>query len=137
MIASLLLFVAAQAGTIPTLGPIGEQSLPARGCAAYLWNAADRQLIAMAVAEPATIRLAIDSKTRDFARASEDGLGTLGFPATTRYAGGDVVATLAMSVVARENLTAGAQVPSGTLTIDQAGHDSVVLPIAGLVGCAS
>ena len=102
MIASLLLLAAAQAASVPSLGAIGRQALPAKGCAAYLWSAADRQLVAMAVADPATIRLSVDGETSDYARRSGDGLVALGFGQTTTYAGGDVVATLTMTVTSRE-----------------------------------
>ena len=138
MIVSLLLIAAAQTLPVPpALGPIGQQSLPARGCAAYLWNTRDRQLVAMAVAEPATIRLAVDGRTIDLARVGAGGTGPLGFDATTRYASADLAATLEMTVVPRENLTAGAQVQGGTLTVQRPGQDALVEPVGGLVGCVS
>ena len=71
------------------------------------------------------------------ARTGAEGAGALGFGATTHYAADGVGATLEMTVQPRENLTAGAQVPEGTLTLDRAGHDTVVLPVAGLIGCVA
>ena len=122
----------------PTLGPIGRQALPASGCAAFLWSAAgDRTLVAMAVASPAHLRLAIDgAPPADLPLASAEGVPTLGFGQVGAYKAGDVTATLAMTVVTRADLNAGAVVSQGTLTLDRPGRDSAVLPVAGLVGCA-
>lgn len=115
------------------LGPIGTQVLPATGCAAYLWTA-ERQMVAMV--EPASLRVQIDGKTIDLARASADGVGVTGLPATSRYATGAVTATLEMAIVADDALLRGARVPGGTLSVEQAGKDTVVAPVAGLIGCA-
>ena len=40
-----------------------------------------------------------------------------------------------MEVVQQEGLTAGAKVPAGSLQIDRAGQDGIVVPVAGLIGC--
>ena len=50
----------------PLLGPIGQQALPAKGCAAYLWSTADRQLVAMASVDRATLRVSVGGKTVDW-----------------------------------------------------------------------
>ena len=131
MIAALLLQIAA-----PSIGPLPRQALPAKGCAAYLWSAADRSFVAMASAEPASLRISLDGKVIDIARAGEDGAGDYGFAATTRYVAADLSATLAMQIARRADLNAGAAVPTGTLTIARVGQDSVVVPVAGLIGCS-
>lgn len=134
-----LAFVLQAAAGQTLLGAIGQQSLPATGCAAYLWSAAgDRQLVAMAVANPAHIRLALaGAAPADLARTTEQGAPALGFAQSTEYKAGDVTATLDMTIETRPDLAAGATVPRGALRIDRAGQDSVVVPIAGLIGCAS
>lgn len=133
---ALLLAVAAQAvPAAPVLGAIGQQRLPAKGCAAYLWSAIDRQLVAMAVAEPATIRVAIGGKTIDLAKSGGDGAGKLGFADSAEYRSGDLTARLSMAIVQQEGLTAGAKVPIGSLQIDRPGQDGIVVPVAGLIGC--
>lgn len=120
------------------IGGIGKQTLPAKGCAAYLFTAAGEQrvLIAMASADTATLRIAIDGKTQDYARTAQSGSGGFGFSGTTEYRGGDVTATLDMTIVTRGDVTGGAIVPRATLRIDRMGKDSVVIPAAGLIGCA-
>ncbi len=141
MIAALLLPFLVQATAVPAitglpLGAIGKQALPAKGCAAYLWSAgAENALVAMAVADPAQLRLAIDGKTADYARMSQSGGGGFGFAGITEYRGGDVTATLDMAIAPRAGLSNGAAVPEGTLRIDRPGKDGVVVPVAGLIGC--
>lgn len=136
MILALLL---AQTAPVPATGiplsAIGQQALPATGCAAYLWNIGDRSLVAMAVAEPAQVRLAIDGKVADYARTAQNGAGGFGFAATTEYRGGDVTATLDLTIATRADLSAGAAVPEATLRIDRPGKDTVILPVGGLIGC--
>lgn len=118
------------------LGAIGKQKLPAKGCAAYLWSMdAARQLVAMATADPAQIRLAIDGKTTDYAMATQSAAIGFGFGGVTVYRGGDVTATLDMAVAVRADISAGATVTSATLRIDRPGRDTVVMPVGGLIGC--
>jgi hypothetical protein len=131
MILALILQAAVPAGP----GTLPVQALPAKGCAAYLWSVADRRLVAMAGADPAQLRLVIDGKAIDVARSGERGTGDYGFAGTTDYARAEVSATLDMTVARRADITAGAAVPSGVLTIVRPGQDSVVVPVAGLIGC--
>ena len=119
------------------IGSIPKQDLPAKGCAAYLWTRGPSQaLVAMAVADPATIRLTIDGKIQDFALSAQNGEGGYGFSHTTEYKGGDVTATLDMTVVADSNLAGGARITDASLRIDRPGKDTVVVPAGGLIGCA-
>lgn len=120
----------------PALGPIGRQALPTKGCAAYLWdNAPQRRLVAMAMAEPAQIRLQLDGRTLDVARAASQGTAGFGFAGVTTYRGADVTAVLDITVEARRDLAGGAVVPTGTLRVERPGRDTLVQPVAGLIGC--
>ncbi|UVO52358.1 hypothetical protein M0208_18265 [Sphingomonas sp. SUN019] len=120
------------------IGAIGRQALPAKGCAAYFFTATTkRDLVAMATADPATLRFAIDGATIDVARASQSGTGGYGFAASTVYRGGDVAATLDMTITTRADLTSGAAVPEAALRIDRPGKDGLVVPLQGLIGCAT
>jgi hypothetical protein len=131
----ILLALALQAAAVPALGPIGRQELPAAGCAAFLWSAADRTLVAMASADPARLRIALDGKPVDLPLAARQRDGGFGLPATAEYRGGDAAATLDLSIVPRADLHDGAAVPQATLRIDRAGRDTLVVPLAGLIGC--
>ena len=137
MIALLLALQAAGIDGTP-VGALPRQDLPVSGCAAYLWTSGEpRQLVAMASASPAQIRMTVDGKQLDLPRDREQGAGALGFAGTTHYKLGDVAATLDLTIETRASLAGGAVVPSATLSLDRPGRDSVVLPVAGLIGCAA
>ncbi|MEG3165372.1 hypothetical protein U1701_12285 [Sphingomonas sp. PB2P19] len=119
-----------------SLGAIGTQALPAKGCAAYLWNVSGtRVLVAMAGADPAQLRIAVDGKTKDYARTAQSGAGGFGFAAVTEYRGGDVTATLDMTITTRGDLAQGATVMPASLRIDRPGHDTIIVPVGGMIGC--
>ncbi|MBN8815034.1 MAG: hypothetical protein J0J06_06270 [Sphingomonas sp.] len=119
------------------IGVLPKQDLPAKGCAAFLWTRGPSQaMIAMAVADPGKIRLTIDGKVQDFAMIGQDGTGGFGFSHTTEYKGGDVTATLDMTIANDANLANGARIGEATLRIDRPGQDTVVVPAGGLIGCA-
>ena len=143
MLLLLALQAAASGTTLPMggidgtpLSAIPRQQLPATGCAAFLWSVGTRHdLVAMASAEPARLRLSIDGRLVDLARADQTGAATFGFAGTSRYQAAGVDVTLAMTVTADPNLSQGGTVPSATLTLVRPDRDSVVLPVAGLIGC--
>ena len=146
MIALLLLaLVAADPPAAPPvtidglpIGGLPRQSLPATGCAAYLFSAGQtRALVAMASAEPASLRLSLDGRVVDLGRTTASGAVNFGFGTSTEYRASDVTATLDMTTRSRKDLTQGAVVASGTLRIDRAGKDTIVLPVGGLIGCAT
>ena len=136
MIALLLALQVAAAGNGISVGAIPKQELPATGCAAFLWSSGEkRTLVAMVVADPAQIRLAIDGAVADYPRTEQSGAGGYGFAGTTRYGRGDITATLDLSIATRADMTQGATVPDATLRIDRPGHDTIIMPVAGLIGC--
>jgi len=119
------------------IGGLAQQSLPARGCAAYLFSAgATRTLAAMVTAEPGSIRLALDGVVADYPRVGGSGSPDMGFAPVSEYRLGEVSATLEMAVTHRADLTDGALVSSATLRIDRGAKDGIVLPLGGLIGCA-
>lgn len=124
---------------LPVLGPIGPQALPAGGCAAFLWSSGEHPaLVAMAVANPARLRLALDGAgPTDLAlTGAGEGTPSFGFAPIGAYVASDVTATLAMTIATQNDLTAGA-VAQGSLTVERPGKDVLVLPVAGLIGCGS
>lgn len=120
------------------IGAIPRQDLPAKGCAAYLWSASGTHaLVAMAQADPARLRLSIGGTITDLARrGGAAGASGFGFAERNDYGGGGVAATLTLRIETRASVGDGAVVPDGILQLDRAGQDSVVVPVAGLIGCA-
>jgi hypothetical protein len=119
------------------LGAIPRQTLPDHGCAAFLWSVGTtRALVAMASAEPASLRLSIDGAIVDLPRDTQQGAAGFGFAETTAYRAGTTSVTLVMSVKTRGDLKEGATVSDATLRLDREGKDSVVLPVAGMIGCS-
>jgi hypothetical protein len=118
-------------------GAIGRQALPTKGCAAYLWSRGPTPvLVAMAVADPASARLAIGGTAKDFARVTASGgEAGFGFAKLTEYRLGDVTATIDLTIATRPDLTGGGVVTDATLTVMRGGGDTLVVPIGGLIGC--
>ena len=131
----IALALALQAAAAPGLGAIGRQQLPTTGCAAFLWSAADRTLVAMASADPARLRIAIDGKPVDLPRVGQHGEGGLGLAASTDYRGEDMAATLDLTVASNAGLRDGAMVPQATLRIERTGRDTLIVPLGGMIGC--
>jgi hypothetical protein len=120
------------------IGGIGRQSLPAKGCAAYLFSTgATRTLVAMASAEAGTLRIALDGRARDYARVGQGIATDFGFTNQTRYAVAGTTATLTMTISRRADLAQGAIVSDATLLIEREGNDGVIMPLAGMIGCTA
>lgn len=134
MIALLLTLQAVTATLMPDA--LGRQQLPQRGCAAYLWSINDRRLVAVAAADPASLRLSINGTSADYSRETKSGDVGYGFAGSASYRRGDMSATLDLTIGTRADLADGALVPRATLTVARPGTDTVVLPVAGLIGCA-
>ena len=82
-------------------------------------------------------RVSIGGALTDLPRTEQHDAGGFGFAGVTHYQAGDVTAILTMSIETRGDLKDGASVPEATLRIDRTGQDSIVVPLAGLVGCAT
>lgn len=118
------------------IGAIPQQELPPSGCAAFLWSKTQtRALVAMMTSDPAQIRFAPGGAVTDLVRVGQSGPGERGFVSATDYAGGDYRVRIEMEIVTRGDLTDGAAIPSATMRVDHDGHDSVIVPVAGLIGC--
>ncbi|KQT32206.1 hypothetical protein ASG29_10275 [Sphingomonas sp. Leaf412] len=139
MIAALLLLALADPpATIDGL-PIGglpRQVLPPKGCAAYLFTIGQTRTLAVMAGADA-LRIALDGKPLDIARATATGPVAHGLSRDTEYRGTDVTARLTMTIEDRADLAQGAAVPDALLMLERPGKDAVAIPLAGLVGCAA
>ncbi|MEN2785217.1 hypothetical protein ACFOKI_13655 [Sphingomonas qilianensis] len=141
MIMLTLVMMLAQAASPATdaspIAPLPGQSLPIRGCAAFLFAPGDKPLfMAMASADPAQLRVALGGTVTDLPRAAQSGAGGFGFGGVTEYEAGGVKAVLDMTIETRADLKDGAAIKDATLRIERAGQDGVVVPLAGIVACA-
>jgi hypothetical protein len=128
--------VPAQIDGLP-IGVLPRQSLPATGCAAYLWTVSDKRvLVAMASADDRRLRVVLDGATVDLPRITQGGASNFGLSDTAEYAAADTHATLDLRIETRGDLLKGAVVPEGSLRLDRVGKDGVVVPVTGLIGCA-
>lgn len=136
MILFLALATATPAIDGTPLGVLAPQSLPERGCAAYLFTSdGKRRFVAFASAETGVLRLVLDGMTADAARTGQTGSIGYGLSPSTQYKAASFTATLDMTTAERADLSAGAVISQATLRIDRAGQDGVAVPLVGLIGC--
>jgi hypothetical protein len=119
------------------ISALPPQRLPAKGCAAFLWTRTPSMaLVAMATTDPASLRLTIDGKAADLPISAQNGIGGLGYSQITEYKGGGATATLQVTVKTDASAPNSGSIADATLRIDRAGQVSVVIPVAGAIGCA-
>ena len=119
------------------ISALPPQRLPAKGCAAFLWTRTPSMaLVAMATTDPATLRLTIDGKVADIPISAQNGIGGLGYSQITEYKSGGTAATLQVTVKTDASSPKSGSIADATLRIDRAGRASVVIPVAGAIGCA-
>ncbi|WP_066808884.1 hypothetical protein [Sphingomonas asaccharolytica] len=119
------------------ISALPPQRLPAKGCAAFLWTRTPSMaLVAMATTDPASLRLTIDGKVTDLPISAQNGIGGLGYSQITEYRGKGTTATLQIVVKTDASMPKSGSISDATLRIDRAGRASVVIPVAGAIGCA-
>jgi len=116
------------------LGALADGRVAMKGCTALLWlRTPSKALIATAMTDPATIRLAIDGKPATLAISAQNGIGASGFSQTTEYKSGGVTATLDLAL---KKGPGGVSVGDSTLRIERADKPAVTVPIDGMISCA-
>ena len=119
------------------ISALPPQQLPAKGCAAFLWTRTPSMaLVAMATTNPASLRLAIDGKVADLPISAQNGIGGLGYSQIIEYRGKGTTATLQIVVKTDASTPKSGSISDATLRLDRAGRASVVIPVAGAIGCA-
>lgn len=119
------------------ISALPPQRLPAKGCAAFLWTRTPSMaLVAMATTEPASLRLTIDGNVTDLPISAQNGIGGLGYSQITEYKGRGATATLQINVKTDASAPKSGSIADATLRIDRAGQPSVMIPVAGAIGCA-
>lgn len=119
------------------ISALPPQRLPAKGCAAFLWTRTPSMaLVAMATTDPAALRLTVDGKVVDLPISAQNGIGGLGYSQVTEYRGAGTTATLQVVVKTDASTPKSGSISDATLRIDRTGRASVVIPVAGAIGCA-
>ena len=119
------------------ISSLPPQRLPAKGCAAFLWTRTPSMApVAMAMTDPAMLRLSIDGKARDLPISAQNGIGGLGFSQVTEYKDAGVTATLQGTVRTDAGAPKSGSISDALLRIDRAGRDSFTIPVAGAISCA-
>lgn len=119
------------------ISALPPQRLPAKGCAAFLWTRTPSMaLVAMATTDPAALRLTIDGKAVDLPISAQNGIGGLGYSQITEYKGSGATATLQATVKTDASAPKSGSIADATLRIDRTGQASVIIPVAGAIGCA-
>ena len=119
------------------ISALPPQRLPAKGCAAFLWTRTPSMaLVAMATTDPASLRLTIDGKVTDLPISAQNGIGGLGYSQITEFRGKGTTATLQIAVKTDASTPKSGSISDATLRIDRASKPSVVIPVAGAIGCA-
>lgn len=119
------------------ISALPPQRLPAKGCAAFLWTRTPSMaLVAMASTDPAALRVTIGGKVTDLPISAQNGIGGLGFSQITEYQSRGATATLQINVKTDASAPKSGSIADATLRIDRPGQASVVIPVAGAIGCA-
>lgn len=118
------------------IGTLPKQELGAGQCAAFLWTRTPaRALVAMVSANPAQFRYAPGGVVTDLALTSQSGDAKFGLAPVASFVGGDARVDLDLTIEERGDLKDGAAVPAGTISIGRTGADTVIVPVAGIIGC--
>ena len=119
------------------ISALPPQQLPAKGCAAFLWTRTPSMvLVAMATTDQASLRLTIGGEVTDLPISAQNGIGGLGFSQITEYRGNGATATLQIVVKTDVSTPKSGSISGATLRIDRANKATVVIPVAGAIGCA-
>lgn len=122
-------------------GPVALQELPTQtlrsgDCVLALWSRGPvPQRIFAAFAAPPVARVRIGGQTRDLARTGFDGPELFGHPQHQTFAGGDLTVQVDLEFGDERALAGGVVVPTGTLTVRQAGGWEAVAPVGGMIAC--
>ena len=97
----------------------------------YVTNSTDRTYLKV----PTTWRQ-IDGKAVDLPISAQNGIGGLGYSQITEYKGSGATATLQATVKTDASAPKSGSIADATLRIDRTGQASVIIPVAGAIGCA-
>lgn len=121
------------------LAELPAQALPKGRCALFLWEraAGPGRRILMATAQPGAARIAWRGGIVDLPQTAASGEAVFGIAPTASYRGTGLSIDLALDFAAGTPLAGGLVVREGSLSFTPAGGDTVIVGVAGLIGCGS
>lgn len=119
------------------LAELPAQALPKGRCALFLWErtAGPPRRILMATAQPGLARIVWRGATVDLAQTGGSGDAVFGLTPRAGYAGSGVAIDLDLDFAGGSPLAGGLVVREGSLAFTPAGGDTVIVGVAGLIGC--
>ena len=125
VLAQVAIAPVALAPLVLDLGELPQQTLQSGHCVTFLWTRTEPpRRVAMADETARTLRIVRGRKSLDLASAGQ-GL----------YAIEGLSITLDLDIADREGVTNGAIINQGAMRVEEAGKDSVVVPVGGIRAC--
>jgi hypothetical protein len=132
----MALLVAAATAAVPVL-PLAElppQTLAPNSCAMFLWDRTSEKRVVMAVAQPPFIRIN-SGGVRDLGRRDASGTPVMGFSPRASFADAKLTITLDLVIKPNPASVGGAVIRDGVMITTAPDGESIVSPVAGLIGC--
>lgn len=121
------------------IGPLAElppQTLAPGQCALFLWERApSARRLAMLSAAPPFARVMTATGLRDLAQTGGAGEPRFGLTPEASYADGALSLSVDLRFEEAQGLVGGALARDGALSVATAGGETVVIPVAGILGC--
>jgi hypothetical protein len=119
------------------LAELPPQTLPDGRCALFLWERTDGpgRRILMATAAPGLVRIVWRGVSTDLPQTAASGEPLLGLSPKASYGDARLSIDLDLDFAGGTPLAGGHVVREGSLAFTPAGGDSVVVGVAGLIGC--
>jgi hypothetical protein len=119
------------------LAELPAQALPKGRCALFLWEraAGPGRRILMVTAQPGQARVVWRGAVVDLPQTAASGEAAYGIAPKASYAGAGLTIDLDLDFAAGTPLAGGLVVRDGSLAFTPAGGDTVIVGVAGLIGC--
>lgn len=118
------------------LKSLGEPQPPESGCALFLWTVSPVRKLVLETRQGGAARIALAEGEVVLPRTATQGPAVLGLTPGASYSDGRRSIAYAVAIQQRPDVRNGATVPRGTLRLDLAGGETVVMPVTGLIRCA-
>ncbi|QMW21738.1 hypothetical protein [Sandaracinobacteroides saxicola] len=119
-----------------TLSDVPPMRLEPGRCLLAIWTRGETvRRIALLEDEPARLTLVLDGKRRVLPRLSSDGEQVSGFVPRASYGDAAVTVVLDLALETRAGLADGAVANAGSLRLQPASGDALVLPVGAIAGC--